>query len=121
MLTSVLWPLLLLLRIPENILELLELSIVMELSVLLGSALLHKVQGPVRSCWRGDLRMMVLLLLLVNSLQFLAHLVELEKLLRAALLSLQKLLRKLGGLAKKKKKKKKRYHKVSRSGKDGEE
>ena len=87
-----LWSLLLLLCVPENTLKLLELGIVMELSVLLGSrsALLHKVQSPVGSCWRGDLGMVVLLL--VNSLQFLAHLVELEKLLRAPLLGLQKLL-----------------------------
>ena len=83
--------LLLLLRVPKNVFKFLELSVVVKFSVLLllcGSALLHEIQSPVRSRGSSHLRV-------VDSLELLAHLIELVKILRSTLLHLQELLRKL--------------------------
>ena len=89
---------LLLLRVPEDVLKLLKLCIVMELWVvlLLKGALLHKVQGPIGVSTRSGDRGPVLLLMM-DPFNLFTHLVKLEKVLRStALLGLQELLRELG-------------------------
>lgn len=76
--------------VPENVLKLLKLGITVEFRVLLlKGALLHEIHGPVSTSWSCDRRTVMLLM---DTIEFLTHLVKFKKLLGATLLSLQELL-----------------------------